>query len=345
MSRSAWAVVGVLLAALGSAALVACGGSAEGEGRRCNGSEALCERRVDQVVVPATHNSYAASEQPGWRFASQRFGIARQLEDGIRGLLLDVHHGVRRPGSELIWTDLRASGGRSNKAADALPPAALEAAERAAGQVGGPAPEGERGLYLCHTLCELGAEPLVPELVAIREFVERNPGEVLFLIVEDYVAPAEIAAAFEQAGLASMAAALPRSGPQPTLGELLDEGKHLLVFSEEEGGEPPWYMPAFSYISDTPLGARRPDELSCAAFRGEPGSPLLLINHWIPPFPPSPRLNALIGRAPPLARRVRSCMRERGAEGAILAVDFYERTAVVRVARELNAAGASAGGR
>jgi hypothetical protein len=31
-------------------------------------------------------------------------------------------------------------------------------------------------------------------------------------------------------------------------------------------------------------------------------------------------------------------MRERGFEGAILAVDFYERTAVVRVARELNAA-------
>lgn len=340
MRRSAWAFASVPLALFGAVVLVACGAAAvEGEGRRCNGSAALCERRVDQVVVAATHNSYAASEQPGWHFASQRFGIARQLEEGTRGLLLDVHHGVRRPGTGLVWTDLGASGGRPNKAADALPPEALAAAEHAAGRIGGPAPEGERGLYLCHTLCELGAEPLDPELDAVREFLERNPGEVVFVIVEDYVAPAEIATAFEAAGLGSMVATLPRSGPLPTLGELLEQGKHLLVFSEEEGGEPPWYMPAFTFISDTPLGARRPGELSCAAFRGEPGSPLLLINHWIPPFPPSPRLNALIGRAAPLARRVRSCMRERGAEGAIVAVDFYERTAVVRVARGLNAAG------
>ena len=95
-------------------------------------------------------------------------------------------------------------------------------------------------------------------------------------------------------------------------------------------------MPAFDYIQDTPLGAKRPSELSCARFRGEPDSPLLLINHWIPPFPPSPRLNAAIGTAPFLRHRLRTCMRERGFEGAIVAVDFYERTAVVRVARELN---------
>ncbi|MGE0066028.1 MAG: hypothetical protein AB7T48_01635, partial [Solirubrobacterales bacterium] len=263
----------------------------------------------------------------------------------IRGLLIDVHYGIRRPNSNLVWTDLGASGGRPNKAADALPPAALEAAEGAAGQVGGAAPPGARELFLCHTLCELGAEPLARELVAIREFLERNPGQVLLVIVEDYVEPAAIERAFTRAGLASMAARLPSSGPLPTLGQLLDRGKHLLVFSEEHGGDPPWFMPAFTYVGDTPLGARRPGQLSCDAFRGEPGAPLLLINHWIPPFPPSPRLNAAIGRAPLLRQRVRACMRERGAEGAIVAVDFYERTAAVRVARQLNATGATGGGR
>ena len=61
-----------------------------------------------------------------------------------------------------------------------------------------------------------------------------------------------------------------------------------MVFAEEKGGSPPWYMPAFSFIQDTPLGAVRPDQLSCTRYRGEDGSPMLLINHWIPPFPPSP---------------------------------------------------------
>ena len=50
-------------------------------------------------------------------------------------------------------------------------------------------------------------------------------------------------------------------------------------------------MPAFSFIQDTPLGARRLDQLSCARFRDESDGPLLLVNHWIPPFPPSVRLN------------------------------------------------------
>jgi hypothetical protein len=68
----------------------------------------------------------------------------------------------------------------------------------------------------------------------------------------------------------------------------------------------------------------------------EPLNQELLINHWIPPFPPSPTLNAGIGRAPFLRGRLERCLRERGLKGAILAVDFYERTSAVEVAQELN---------
>ena len=75
-------------------------------------------RRLDQVVFPATHNSYAASDQPGWRFAPQRYGIGRQLDDGIRGLLIDVHFGVRDPATGVVRTDLRAEGSDRNKVAD-----------------------------------------------------------------------------------------------------------------------------------------------------------------------------------------------------------------------------------
>ncbi|MBS1678811.1 MAG: hypothetical protein JST08_15650 [Actinobacteria bacterium] len=43
-----------------------------------------------------------------------------------------------------------------------------------------------------------------------------------------------------------------------------------------------------------------------------------------------------IGRRAFLRYRIRRYTRDRGIEGAIVAVDLYERTAVVRVARELN---------
>ena len=303
----------------------------------CEGSEALCGRRLDAVVLPATHNSYAASEQPGWHFASQRYGIPHQLRDGIRAFLIDVHTGVADPSRGLVRTDFAAEGSDRNKVVRALPAAALSVAERLAGPIAAKAPSGTPEPYLCHTLCELGAEPLVPELKAIGSFLHEHPDEVVVLVVEDYVPPAVIEGAFSHAGLLPYVATFDRHAPLPTLGTLVSSGHRLVVMAEEKGGSPSWYMPAFSFLQDTPLGANRPDRLSCARYRGEQSSPLLLINHWIPPFPPSHSLNRVIGRAPFLRARIRRCLAERHVHGAIVAVDFYDGSNVVRVARELNA--------
>jgi len=97
-------------------------------------------------------------------------------------------------------------------------------------------------------------------------------------------------------------------------------------------------MDAFTWVQDTPLGATRPEQLRCGRFRGRADSPLLMLNHWIPPFPPSVRRNEAIG-GEALARRVRRCARARGQRVNLLAVDFYERTGVVELAERLTAAG------
>jgi hypothetical protein len=258
--------------------LAGCGGGGDAtsnpDALTCNGSASLCSTRLDHVVFPGTHNSYAASDQPGWRFATQRYGIGRQLDDGIRALLLDVHFGVPT-GDGLVRTDFAAEGADPNKVTEAMPPQALAVAERIAGPLGVGMPTGEPGLYLCHTLCELGAEPLGRELRKIAVFLEANPRTLLVLVMEDYVPEARMVGAMRAAGLAQLAAILPRQGAQPTLGKLLGAGKRLVVFSEKGGGTPAWYMPAFDYIQDTPLGAHRPDQLSCERFRGAPDSPLL----------------------------------------------------------------------
>lgn len=336
--------------ALALAALI--GGCSEGHTRSdqpaaraapssCNGAAALCARRLDQVVFAATHNSYAASSEPGWYFANQRYAITRQLDDGIRALLIDVHFGVKDAGRDVVRTDLRAEGSDRNKVAQVVPARALRVADRVAGRVGLGALNGTPQPYLCHTLCELGAEPLDQELEVIRRFLDAHPNQVLLVIVEDYVPPATIERAFAKVGLLRYVATLDRDEPMPTLGELIGRDRRLVVFAEKDGGSPAWYMPAFSFIQDTPLGARRPSALSCERARGEQTSPLLLINHWLETFPPLPVLEAPIGRAAALRRRITQCESERGAEGAIVAVDFYEQTALVKVAEQLNAAAAA----
>jgi hypothetical protein len=302
----------------------------------------LCSRPLNEVMFPGTHNSFAASDQPGWYFASQTYPIARQLDAGIRAFLIDIHYGVYDPATGRVRTDLTAEGSDRNKVAQQLPASALRVADRVAGGVGLGTLGGKPKPYLCHTLCELGAEPLDHELEGIATFLRENPDQVLVVIVEDYVPPSTIKGAFSSAGLTQYVATLKLHAPLPTLGELIKSGHRLVVFAEVKGGSPPWYMPAFSFIQDTPLGAVHPGQLSCARYRGNADSPILLLNHWIPPFPPSPTLNAQIGRAAFLRSRIMRCTRERHISGAIVAVDFYQRTAVVNVAQELNSQGRGA---
>ena len=57
---------------------------------RCNGHAALCDRRFDQVVFPTAHNAMSNADD-NWVFPDQTHPIARQLEDGIRGLLIDTY--------------------------------------------------------------------------------------------------------------------------------------------------------------------------------------------------------------------------------------------------------------
>lgn len=307
-----------------------------GEPGGCNGLRAMCERRLDQVVFAATHNSYAAAEEPGWLFANQRFGIARQLRDGIRALLVDIHLGAPDPRSGRIRTDLQAEGSDRNKVARELSPAALRTADRLVGRAGVGKPVGRSQPYLCHTLCELGAEPLDEQLGILRQFLTANPREVVLLFVEPYVPVTTIEQALRDANLLSQAATLSPDAPLPTLSELVAADTRLVVLAEEDGGERPWYLDGFALVQDTPLGATRPSQLSCARFRGRADSPLLMLNHWIPPFPPSVTRNQRIGGSF-LRRMIGRCERERSMLPNLIAVDFYERTHVVEIARSLNA--------
>lgn len=73
----------------------------------CNGSAALCDRPYDAVAYPTTHNAMSNAEER-WVAPNQNVSMWQQLEDGVRGLMLDVYedegetllcHGFCRLGS------------------------------------------------------------------------------------------------------------------------------------------------------------------------------------------------------------------------------------------------------
>lgn len=301
----------------------------------CNGQRDFCDLRLDQYTFAGTHNSFSAAQDPGWLIPNQRFGIARQLDDGIRAFLIDIHIGVRT--KQLVRTDLQAEGSDRNRVAKAIGADNLATAERLAGRVGAGDLRGKRELFLCHSVCELGAVPALAQLKAYGTYLARNRGEVVLLMLEPYIPPARIEQLFKDAGLLDDVATLDRQAPLPTLGDLVRADRRLLVFTEGEGGAPPWLMPAFSYFQDTPLGAEKPSQFSCRRKRGDADSPLLLVNNWIDSFPPNPRRNREIG-GEFLTRRLARCEREREMTPNVVAVDFYNNSVVVAAAQALNEA-------
>jgi hypothetical protein len=102
----------------------------------------------------------------------------------------------------------------------------------------------------------------VPWLGALRDFLAANPGEVIVLVIEDYVDPAEMAAAFEKSGLRELVFRGPAKPPWPTLRELVDSRQRALVFLESGKPGVPWLSPVFEVVQETPYRFKKPDEFS-----------------------------------------------------------------------------------
>lgn len=311
--------------------------------RACNGYPELCDRTLEDVAFPATHNAMSAAELPGWFTPNQRRGIRRQLDDGIRALLIDTHYGISRKSGPVL-TDLSREGKSKvlEGVREELGPAAAERFQSLSARFAQSGEGGTTGAYLCHVVCELGAIPLAEALGWVRDFLETHPDEVLILFIEDKVSPQDSARVFEDAGLVRYAYAHRPGTPLPTLRQMIEADKRLLVMAEVEDGGPaiPWYHAGFRLTQETPYTFTKPKQLarpaSCAPNRGGLNAPLFQLNHWIEQIPRSPDTAQRVNSFDFLLRRARDCGERRGLLANLLAVDFYDRGDVIEVARVLN---------
>lgn len=299
---------------------------------RCNGAPELCDRRLDDVTLAGAHNAMGASTNPHWMFPNQDGSVAELLGHGIRAFMLDVWYGSAI--GDAVKTDFRSEDDRRKYEA-AIGPEAFAAAMRIRDRMVGEG--GSVGLYMCHGFCELGALPFDTALGQLRAFLAANPREVVLLILEDYVAPDDVEAAFEQADLLPYVYKGPVDGPLPTLGEMIAASQRLVVLGEHRTGDVPWYYPAFEVIQETPYTFHSPDDFACRLNRGEPGNPLFLMNHWIETTPaPLPSNAELVNTEQAIVSRARTCRRVRGKLPNVIAVDFAATGDVVGAVAVLN---------
>jgi hypothetical protein len=277
------------------------------DAKRCNGMSELCGRRYDQVAYLATHNSMSSTAS---RFVSplQDPDIVTQLDAGVRGLLVDSY----------TWEAPDEVAARL--AASDLDP---ESRRIVAGVVDDVAPA-RPGLWLCHSVCRGGAVPMVDTLRAIGQWMDRNPREVVTMIVQDAITAEQTEWAFREAGLERLlyTPSADPGEPWPTLGTMIDKGRRLVVFAERADGPAPWYRNFYRYGQETPYAFAGPNEMTCSPNRGGVDKRLFLLNNFVTSGGGS-RIDAgEVNSRRFLLDRARRCEAERGAQVNFVAVDF-----------------------
>lgn len=306
-------------------------------GGACNGMSRLCDRPLNRVVFPTTHNSMAAGDAPGWLFPNQERGIQQQLLDGIRALMIDVHYGYALA-SGVVITELKDEARARAKFEAVVGKEGLEAALRIRNRHLGE-PKGDRELYLCHGFCEAGATSLKESFEGITDFLERYPDEVLVIVIEDHEIDADdLKRVIEKSGLEKFIYRGRVSEPFPTLRGMIASGERVLIGAENGGGEFPWYHSFYrGIIQETRFQFESMAEFTCAPLRGDRKGSIFLLNHWITSPPAAlPSRAAIVNSEAVLMQRALECQKKRGMLPNLVAVDFYRTGDLFQVTDQLN---------
>jgi hypothetical protein len=271
----------------------------------CNNDVSICERRFDEVAFAGSHNAFSTWDPFGVLF-NQWDDMTLQLEAGVRALMLDTYR-----------FDADGSG-------------AIDLPDE---------------LFLCHADCAGGKRvPLVEGLGEIEAFLASRPGEVVTLILEAYITPAETELAFSAAGLDPYVYFHDPVHGWPTLGEMVASGGRLVVLSDDGSAGPAWHQYVWDRAFETHFTANAPEAFSCEDLRGEPGADVFILNHFITLNTSQPLLAQTVNANPFLLDRAVRCWQCQGQLPNFPTVDFATTGDVVAAANGLNDLWASGAG-
>lgn len=273
----------------------------------CNGRADLCDLRLDEVVLPGSHNSQAAADAE-FLGPNQDWTMPVQMDVGVRALLIKSMYWESPTIAESFLSSLAP---RTVSTLRSLIDVAI--------------PQ-RPGTWMCHNLCALGATPLEQGFRWIREFVEAHPDEVLVVIIGDSIVPEDTFAAADAAALTDRIL-VPDDDPDapwPTLRTMIDERRNVVVFSENFDVPGTWYRNFFRYGMETPYNFGVNDNLTCIPNRGGDDKHLLLMNNWVTRAMAS-RLDAGPVNDPvAVSSRAKICGEERDHMVNIVAANFVD---------------------
>ena len=181
---------------------------------------------------------------------------------------------------------------------------------------------------LYHSFSFLGNEPLQDVLTDVRLFLEQHPNEVVTLIFECYISANEMDTVFTNSGLKPYLHEQLLGSPWPTLQNMIDVGKNLVVLTDVDDAGPGqgWYHYMWDHCVETHYSANSRLDFSCDYNRGDSSNALFILNHFVTSIVGTGLFDssAAVNSNPYLLNRSNECMSITGKLPNFLTVDFYE---------------------
>jgi hypothetical protein len=206
--------------------------------------------------------------------------------------------------------------------------------------------EDDGAFFLCHSNCDLGAIPMGVFLGTLRAFLDapENRGEIVELLVEDYITPTQFEGEMVDAALVSRTYAHPSpTEAWPTLRTLVESDQRIIVMTQSGAPPPPWHQEMYAHFVDTPFdfdsvdALRAPDSCDLNRGSGDDGNALLLVNHWVADPLPGEAIAAETNTFDVLLERAERCATARDrARAHVVAVDFVDVGDLLDVVASLN---------
>jgi hypothetical protein len=180
-----------------------------------------------------------------------------------------------------------------------------------------------------HGFSYLGSKPLTYNLVEIKSFLDNNPNEIVTIIFECHTTSGLIETALTETGLMNFLFVKDALTEWPTLQEMINMGKRLVIFSEADNAIPgqDWYHYIWEHAVETDFSFSDSSQFSCDFNRGDSINELFILNHFITNSITGtgmPDEAAIVNASPYLINRLTACMIEKNKFPNFIAVDFYE---------------------
>ncbi len=134
-----------------------------------------------------------------------------------------------------------------------------------------------------HGTFALGSEPLSVILQEFNTFLTAYPNEVLTIILECYVSSTEIEVEFSGAGLLNKLYSHNEGSPWPTLQQLINDGKNIVLFTDQNDALPSqnWYNYMWTNMVETHYSVDSPSLFTHDFNRGDSINDLFIFNHFV----------------------------------------------------------------